>query len=97
MKRYLAAATLATVALTGIPTATADTPGCVSHAEYDNMIRGLSVGQVADRFDTNGWFIGSGEERFRRGYEPCWTDTRKVVVWYSLTTGLSVDWDIRDA
>lgn len=74
-----------------------DTPGCVSRAEYDDMTRFLSVGQVAGRFDTNGWYIGSGEERFRRGYEPCWTDTRKVVVWYSLTTGLSVDWDIRDA
>lgn len=77
--------------------AAADTPGCVSHAEYDNLIRGLSVGQVAGRFDTNGWYIGSGPDRFRRGYEPCWNDTRKVVVWYSLTTGLSDDWAIRDA
>lgn len=77
--------------------AAADTPGCVSHAEYDNLDRGLSVQQVSGRFDTNGWYIGATGDRFRRGYDPCWSDTRKVVVFYSLTNGLSVDWDIRDA
>lgn len=76
--------------------ATADTPGCVSRAEYDNLERFLSAGQVAGRFDTSGWYIGSGPERFRRGYSPCWSDERKVVVWYSLNTGLSDDWAVQD-
>jgi hypothetical protein len=76
--------------------AVADTPGCVSRAEYDNMERLLSTGQVAGRFDTSGWYIGSGPERFRRGYDSCWSDDRIVVVWYSLNTGLSDDWDVRD-
>jgi hypothetical protein len=95
MIRYLAPLLL-TCAVLLPASATADTPGCVSHAEYDNMQRLLSTDQVAGRFDTNGWYIGSGEERWRRGYDPCWTDTRKVVVWYSLNTGLSDDWAIRD-
>jgi hypothetical protein len=76
--------------------AVADTPGCVSHAEFDNMDRFLSTQQVAGRFDTNGWYIDSGPDRFRRGYATCWADDRKVVVWYSLNTGLSDDWAVRD-
>lgn len=95
MNRYILTILLAFGVL--LPSdATADTPGCVSRGEYDNLEKYLSVQQVAGRFDTAGWYIGSTDERFRRGYTPCWTDDRKVVVIYSLNTGLSVDWDIRD-
>lgn len=94
MKRTMAVVLLC--AALAPSSAAADTPGCVSHVEFDNMEKFLSVGQVAGRFDTNGWYIGSGEERFRRGYEACWTDERKVVVWFDLTTGLSDDWATRE-
>ena len=95
MLRLLASLSLA-CALTLPAAAAADTPGCVSHGEFDNMERFLSVGQVAGRFDTGGVYLGAGEERFRRGYDACWTDVRRVVVWYSLTTGLSDDWAMRE-
>lgn len=95
MKR-LAVLLMTSVALVPTSAAMADTPGCVSRAEFDNMERGLSAGQVAGRFDTNGVYLGSGEERFRRGYDACWTNERRVVVWYSLTTGLSDDWATRE-
>lgn len=99
MRRHLANM-LSALLFAGLFTATgiaaADTPGCVSRAEFDNMIRGLSVGQVSGRFDTNGVYLGAGDGRFRRGYDACWTNDRRVVVWYSLTTGLSDDWAIRD-
>lgn len=94
MKRLAALLLVCTVLLPA--GAVADTPGCVSHTEFDNMERFLSVGQVAGRFDTNGVYLGSGDDRFRRGYDACWTDDRRVVVWYSLTTGLSDDWATRE-
>jgi hypothetical protein len=78
-------------------TAAADTPGCASHVEYENLERFLSTGQVAGRLDTSGYYDGSGPERFRRAYPACWSDSREVVVWYSLNTGLSDDWAVRDA
>ena len=90
-------AVLTCAALLPATPATADTPGCVSHVEYDNTEKYLSTQQIAGRYDTNGWYIGSGPERFRRGYDACWAPDRIVVVWYSLTTGLSDDWDVRDA
>jgi hypothetical protein len=95
VKRTLAAVLIAAY-LCAPATAVADTPGCVSHGEYDNMERFLSAQQVAGRFDTSGVYLGSGPERFRRGYDACWTDTRRVVVWYSLNTGLSDDWAVQD-
>lgn len=95
MKRLLALTLVALTCTTAVP-AVADTPGCVSHGEFDNMERFLSTGQVAGRFDTNGTYLGSGDDRFRRGYDACWTDDRRVVVWYSLNTGLSDDWATRE-
>lgn len=96
MKTILATVLLGAT-LTVVPPAAADSPGCVSRVEYDNLLRGLSTEQVGGRFDTYGRYLSSGSENFRRGYRPCWSDLRLVVVVYSLTTGLSVDWFIRDA
>lgn len=90
------AAALVCAGLLPATPAVADTPGCVSRAEYDNTERFLSTGQIAGRYDTSGWYIGSGPDRFRRGYSSCWDYDRIVVVWYSLNTGLSDDWDVRD-
>lgn len=78
-------------------TAAADTQGCVSHGEYDNLVRYLSTSQVAARFDTNGTYDGGNDDVFRRVYPPCWTNSREVVVRYSQTNGLTVSWDIRDS
>ena len=91
MKHLLGAVALLGGLLTAAP-AVADTPGCASRGEYDNMTRFLSTGQVAGRFDTNGVLLGTGAERFKRGYDACWTNERRVVVWYNLDTGLSDDW-----
>lgn len=86
--------------LTFTPAATGDTPGCVSHTEFDNMVQGLSPGSVANRFDTDGWYIGENDSVFKRGYEPCWDGigdaNKKVVVAYDLDSALSKWWDVRD-
>lgn len=95
MKIALTAVALIASSLTMAAPVAADTPGCASHGEIDNLYRGLSTSQVAGRLDTNGWYIGSGDEFFRRGYAVCWDNDLKLVVWYSLTTGLSTDWDVR--
>jgi len=82
----------------GTRIAVSDTPGCVSRGEYENLVVNLSEGQVANRFDTNGWFIGTGDHTYRRGYTTCWApNDRKVVVWYDLSDGLTSRWDVRDA
>lgn len=103
MKRLLwgTAALALSLPVALIPTATsADTPGCVSRAEYDNMVIGIGPASVANRFDTNGWYIGENDNVFKRGYEPCWDGSgdanRKVVVAYDLDSALSKWWDIRD-
>jgi hypothetical protein len=96
MKRLLMVAALVCAGLLPAAPAAGDTPGCVSRGEYDNTERFLSTGQIAGRYDTNGYYDGSGPERFRRAYPACWSDGREVVVWYSLNTGLSDDWAVRD-
>lgn len=90
----LALAVCATTLVVALPSASAE--GCVSRAEYDNLVWGLTTDQVRDRFETNGWWIATGDDFFRRGYDPCWTNDRKVVIWYDLQLGLSDHWDIRD-
>ena len=94
--KHLLVAVLLGGSLAAASPATAATAGCVTHGEFDNMERFLSTGQVAGRFETNGVYLGSGPDRFRRGYDACWTNERRVVVWYSLTTGLSDDWAMQD-
>lgn len=94
MIRFLAAAVSVCALL--VPSSASATEGCVTHGEYENMTKYLSVGQVAGRWETSGWYIGAGEERFRRGYRACWSDDRMVVVWYRFNSGLSDDWAIRD-
>jgi hypothetical protein len=77
--------------------ARADTPNCVSHSEFDNMTWGLTPAQVYNRFDVFGFYLGDTDNgEFKRGYDACWTDERRVVVWYSYNTNQSVDWAIRD-
>jgi hypothetical protein len=94
MKRLLAATLLVGLMTPAAPAGAAE--NCVTHNEYDNMVRLLTVGQVANRFDTNGVYLGAGPERWRRGYDACWTNERRVVVWFSFTTGLSDDWAMQD-
>lgn len=82
--------------LTALP-ARADTPNCVSHMEFDNMTWGLTPSQVYNRFDVFGFYMGdTADGEFKRGYNACWTDDRRVVVWYSYDTNESVYWDVRD-
>jgi hypothetical protein len=95
MKALLAGVVLLGGLLTASPASA--TQGCVTHAEVDAMTKYLSVGQVASRWETNGWYIGAGDARFRRGYPACWSSDRIVVVWYRYNTGWSDDWAVRDA
>ena len=89
----------APLALTSITAATAgDTPGCVDHDEFDNMVQGLGPGTVENRFDTDGWYIGDNDNVFKRGYRTCWAPgERKVVIGFDLDSALSKWWDVRDA
>lgn len=76
------------------PSAGADTPGCVSVSEYNNTERYLSTQQIAGRYDTNGAYRSTDSDEFSRSYDACWTNSR-VVVWYTLSLGLSNRWDVR--
>ena len=86
---------IAPVAIIAWPQAEA-VDGCATRGEYDNLIWGLSDEQVRNRFETNGWFIGSGDDFWKRGYDACWDNDRKVVIWYAFDNGLTDHWDIRD-
>lgn len=96
MLRHVVAAAGIAAALTLVPTGTAQATGCATHADYDSLMQGLSSDQVANRLETDGWFIATGQTFYKRGYAACWDSTRKVVVWYLLSTGLSDHWDVRD-
>lgn len=59
-------------ALVVVPTAAADTPGCVSKHEYARVAKGMTMTQVHRIFDTEGNEIGLGEPPNRiRYYRPC--------------------------
>jgi hypothetical protein len=47
---------IASLALLGVgaEVAMADTPGCVTRTEFRNVEKGMRIGRVHDRFDTNG-------------------------------------------
>lgn len=96
MLKHLIAAAALTAALVAVPAPANAVGGCVTHNEYDSLEWGLSTDQVQNRFETNGWLIGVGDNFFRRGYDACWANDRKVVIWYALDNGLSDHWDIRD-
>lgn len=88
---------LAGLMLTPAP-AFADTESCVSLAEYDNTVAGLSPVQVATRYDVYGVFIGDTDHRFKRAYRSCWAPgQRQAVVVYSYDDTESVNWYVRDA
>lgn len=79
-----------------IPVPASAAGGCATRGEYDNLVWGLSADQVQSRFETNGWYISTGDEFFKRGYNACWDDDRKIVIWYDLNLGLTDHWDVRD-
>lgn len=91
------AAILGVSALLPVP-ARADTETCVGHTEYDNTEYGLSVDQIANRYDVYGVLIDDSDARFRRAYRTCWAPgERQVVVAYSYNDGGTVNWYVRDA
>lgn len=100
IQRFLAAAAVTVSLFSGQAVANdasfVDSGGCVTHGEYDALDWGLSTDQVQNRFDTNGWYIATGDDFVRRGYDTCWAGDRKIVVWYDLNLGLSDHWDVRD-
>ena len=96
MKRILTLVAALAFAAVTIPVPAQAAEGCATRNEYDNLEWGLSPQQVSNRFETNGWFIATGDQFYKRGYDACWDPGRKVVVWYSLDLGLSDHWDVRD-
>lgn len=97
IKVVLTIALLGTLSTFTAQPANADTPDCVSHGEYDNMEVGLTPTQVYVRFDIFGTYLGDTDTgKFKRGYDACWTNERRVVVWYSYDTNDSVYWAMRD-
>lgn len=78
------------------PVATAGTPGCATHGEYDQLETFMRTFTVADLFDTNGTFLGENEQVFRRGYDTCWDPSKIVVVRYDQVSGYSVSWLVRE-
>ena len=73
----IAAATLALVGvpLVGVGPASADTPGCVSKAEYKKATHGMQKAKVHRIFDTSGrqssTYNISGTHYETRDYKPC--------------------------
>ncbi len=76
MRKLIAAAIFVALFALLVPTpAAADTPGCVTRAEYLQVQRGYTRLQVRTVFDTPGariYFARSGNLRVEiRGYETC--------------------------
>ena len=66
----IAAAALAAPLLVAAP-ASADTPGCVSRAEYRQVHSGMTKAWVRSIFDTKGFFVSGGGGGYVVGYKQC--------------------------
>lgn len=83
----LAAITVSVAAL-GIeppPAAGADTPGCVSEAEYLQVSIGMAKARVHQIFDTRGKFLDGAAGGYTRGYRECGNTDNLVIVEYAAT------------
>jgi hypothetical protein len=70
--------------------AQADTPNCVSRAEYRSIQNGWSKGVVASVFDINGRRASVGDPYQARVYDDCWRaskTTGNVSVFYKYRSG----------
>lgn len=77
--------------------ALADTESCASRGEYDNLVRGLTVNQVFNRFDIYGSYLDDNADHFRREYRSCWAPSeRRIIIEFSYDTGETQDWYVRD-
>lgn len=100
MERLIAASVAAVAAALGVVVPAdltlGNSPGCVTHAEYDRLETLMRPSTVADLFDTNGFFLGDNDDVFRRGYETCWDGPGdRVVVRYDQLSALSISWAVR--
>ncbi len=92
MKRLVnkSVAVLATAAFASLgavaiaPAASADTPGCVTRAEYRSVQYGMSKPRVHNTFDTSGAFYRNTASGFSRIYSVCnlYSKRHSVVVKY---------------
>jgi len=73
MKKLISVLAIAVASVTlSVPAAQANTPGCVSKAEYARVHKGLSVTQVSNLFHTSGRVTRHpGPARVIRRYDPC--------------------------
>jgi len=76
------------------PPAYADTPGCVTRAEYREIERGMTVAFVARIFDTNGRVVATIRDgrhlTVARSYDACRSRGRVGVVFSNRTGRLRV-------
>lgn len=98
VRRVVMASVVAVLpAVVAVGPAQADTESCASHSEYDNLVTGLSVNQVYNRFDIYGYYLGDTQTYFKRGYKTCWAPgVRRIVVAYSYDTGNTINWWVED-
>jgi hypothetical protein len=88
--KFLSAIALALVALAFAPLAAADTPGCVTRAEYRAVHKDDSIARVHRIFDTDGRKIGGakggGFASQVRSYRTC-RALSSVVIQYDRSRG----------
>lgn len=84
VKRLLIITALVAASLAGPSVAHADTPGCVTEAEFLAVRNGLPRAQVNQIFDTDGRFLDGGAGGFVRSYRRCSSATGTVRLLFAL-------------
>jgi hypothetical protein len=84
---------LACATLLAIPeAAVADTPGCVTRAEFRKVNDGMSMRRVHRIFDTNGVKAEAPIGRKQRWYDKCSSPVAVADVWYRNDRVISKHW-----
>ncbi|MFL6288926.1 MAG: hypothetical protein ACJ73L_11065 [Actinomycetes bacterium] len=71
-----------TALLTAPEVAVADTPGCVTHAEFTKVKDGMTMRRVHRIFDTNGVKAVAPVGKKQRWYDKCSSPVAVADVWY---------------
>ncbi len=84
---------LACSALLAVPlTAAADTPGCVTRAEFRKVQDGMAMRRVHRIFDTNGEKAVAPWGKEQRWYDKCASPVAVADVWYRNDRVISKHW-----
>lgn len=92
--RFVAATAAAVFAVTLVPSsASADTPTCVSRAEWDLVDYDMTMGTVHSIFDFNGTLVSDDGLYKTRGYKSCRDDDPRRAIRYRDNGS---DWIVHD-